>query len=117
MSCIKVCSFEANIDKWIIFLWQTSHTERIDALELLGATFVDKKRDLLGALKYWKRAMGLRYMDSNNIVRKPEPKQLIMAYDYAREVSFFYSSVAKGFGVSYLLVLGFDDGLLKVNLS
>ena len=25
--------------------------ERIDALELLGATFVDKKRDMLGALK------------------------------------------------------------------
>lgn len=63
--------------------------ERIDALELLGATFVDKKRDLLGALKYWKRAMDLRYLDSNNIVHKPEPKQLIMAYDYAREVSIF----------------------------
>ena len=31
--------------------------ERIDALELLGATFVDKKRDMLGALKLWKRAM------------------------------------------------------------
>ena len=65
--------------------------ERIDALELLGATFVDKKRDLLGALKYWKRAMDLRYMDSNNIVHKPEPKQLIMAYDYAREVSISFS--------------------------
>lgn len=33
--------------------------------------------------------MDLRYMDSNNIVHKPEPKQLIMAYDYAREVSTF----------------------------
>lgn len=31
--------------------------------------------------------MDLRYMDSNNIIQKPEPKQLIMAYDYAREVS------------------------------
>lgn len=71
----------------IEILLQTSHKERIDALELLGATFVDKKRDLLGALKYWKRAMDLRYMDSNNVVQKPEPKQLIMAYDYAREVS------------------------------
>lgn len=48
---------------------------------------MDKKRDLLGALKYWKRAMDLRYMDSNNVVHKPEPKQLIMAYDYAKEVS------------------------------
>lgn len=75
----------------IFFLLQTSHTERIDALELLGATFVDKKRDLLGALKYWKRAMDLRYMDGNNIVHKPESKQLIMAYDYAREVSISLS--------------------------
>lgn len=70
---------------------QTSHTERIDALELLGATFVDKKRDLLGALKYWKRAMDLRYMDSNNIIHKTEPKKLIMAYDYAREVSLLFT--------------------------
>ena len=31
--------------------------ERIDALELLGATFVDKKRDMLGSFKLWKRAM------------------------------------------------------------
>jgi hypothetical protein len=31
--------------------------ERIDAMELLGATFVDKKRDMLGALGLWKRAM------------------------------------------------------------
>ncbi|TNN55928.1 Protein fem-1 C [Liparis tanakae] len=66
---------------------QTSPTERIDALELLGATFVDKKRDLLGALKYWKRAMDLRYIDSHAVVHKPEAKQLIMAYDYAREVT------------------------------
>lgn len=34
-----------------------SRSERIDALELLGATFVDKKRDMLGSLKLWKRAM------------------------------------------------------------
>lgn len=31
--------------------------------------------------------MDLRYIDSNNVVHKPEPKQLIMAYDYAKEVS------------------------------
>lgn len=76
-----------NIVDYLTTHQQTSHKERIDALELLGATFVDKKRDLLGALKYWKRAMDHRYMDSNNVVHKPEPKQLIMAYDYAREVT------------------------------
>jgi hypothetical protein len=34
-----------------------SRTERVDALELLGATYVDKKRDMIGALELWKRAM------------------------------------------------------------
>ena len=38
-----------------------SRQERIDALELLGATFVDKKRDMLGSYKLWKRAMEERY--------------------------------------------------------
>ena len=34
-----------------------SRSERVDALELLGATYVDKKRDMNGALRLWKRAM------------------------------------------------------------
>ncbi|XP_040199689.1 protein fem-1 homolog C [Rana temporaria] len=66
---------------------QTSKRERINALELLGATFVDKKRDLLGALKYWKRAMDMRYSDRTNVISKPVPPELIMAYDYAKEVN------------------------------
>lgn len=66
---------------------QTSRTERINALELLGATFVDKKRDLLGALKYWKRAMDMRYSDRTNVISKPVPQVLIMAYDYTKEVN------------------------------
>ncbi|XP_023692499.1 protein fem-1 homolog C [Paramormyrops kingsleyae] len=65
----------------------TSQVEKINALELLGATFVDKKRDLLGALKYWKRAMDLRYQDGSDVIHKEEPKQLVMAYDYSKEVS------------------------------
>uniref|UniRef100_A0A8C6VAG2 Protein fem-1 homolog C n=1 Tax=Naja naja TaxID=35670 RepID=A0A8C6VAG2_NAJNA len=66
---------------------ETSKTECINALELLGATFVDKKRDLLGALKYWKRAMDMRYSDRTNVLNKPIPQTLIMAYDYAKEVN------------------------------
>ncbi|XP_018415349.1 PREDICTED: protein fem-1 homolog C [Nanorana parkeri] len=66
---------------------QTSKRERINALELLGATFVDKKRDLLGALKYWKRAMDMRYSDRTNVISKPVPQELIMAYDNAKEVN------------------------------
>ncbi|XP_042691622.1 protein fem-1 homolog A [Centrocercus urophasianus] len=58
----------------------------VEALELLGATFVDKKRDLLGAHKYWRRAMELRY-EGGQYLPKPEPRQLVLAYDYSREVS------------------------------
>lgn len=58
----------------------------VEALELLGATFVDKKRDLLGALKHWRRAMGLRHRDGRYLT-KAEPRQLVLAYDYSREVS------------------------------
>lgn len=39
-----------------------SRSESIDALELLGATYVDKKRDMIGALDLWKRAMSIRYI-------------------------------------------------------
>lgn len=39
-----------------------SRREKIDALELLGATYVDKKRDMIGALEFWKRAMMERFI-------------------------------------------------------
>lgn len=35
--------------------------DKIAALELLGATYVDNKKDMMGALGFWKRAMELRY--------------------------------------------------------
>lgn len=40
-----------------------SRQQRIDALELLGATYVDKRRDMVGALALWKRAMDDRLVD------------------------------------------------------
>ncbi|XP_072457958.1 protein fem-1 homolog A [Notamacropus eugenii] len=64
----------------------TSREAAVEALELLGATFVDKKRDLLGALKYWRRAMELRHQ-GGEYLPKPEPQQLVLAYDYSREVN------------------------------
>ncbi|KFO77594.1 Protein fem-1 A, partial [Cuculus canorus] len=63
-----------------------SREAAVEALELLGATFVDKKRDLLGAHKYWRRAMELR-CEGGRYLPKPEPRQLVLAYDYSREVS------------------------------
>jgi len=60
--------------------------ERIDALELLGATFVDKKRDMLGALKLWKRAMEERYEDGVLVIPKALVKSPISAYENTLEV-------------------------------
>ncbi|XP_035720524.1 protein fem-1 homolog CG6966-like isoform X2 [Vespa mandarinia] len=59
--------------------------ERIDALELLGATYVDKRRDMVGALNFWKRAMDDRYQ-SDVVISKPSPLPLIAAYDFAQEI-------------------------------
>lgn len=41
----------------LINLPTVSRDDKVAALELLGATFVDKKRDMLGALSFWRRAM------------------------------------------------------------
>ncbi|XP_023289879.1 protein fem-1 homolog CG6966 [Orussus abietinus] len=66
-----------------------SRKERIDALELLGATYVDKKRDIIGALEFWKRAMEERYRGEGPVMPKPPPPPAIAAYDYAREICDF----------------------------
>ncbi|XP_014475910.1 PREDICTED: protein fem-1 homolog CG6966 isoform X1 [Dinoponera quadriceps] len=63
-----------------------SRKERIDALELLGATYVDKKRDMIGALQFWKRAMNERYRGDGPVISKPKFSPLVAAYDFAREI-------------------------------
>ncbi|XP_050306187.1 protein fem-1 homolog CG6966 isoform X2 [Anthonomus grandis grandis] len=60
--------------------------ERIDALELLGTTCVDKKRDMIGALELWKRAMQERYFGDGIPMPKPKTKK-VAAYDYVTEIS------------------------------
>ncbi|XP_067952052.1 protein fem-1 homolog CG6966-like [Watersipora subatra] len=60
--------------------------ERIEALELLGATFVDKKRDMAGAMRYWKRALELRNCDSLNPITKPVAPVKVSAYEGATEI-------------------------------
>ncbi|KAG7203560.1 hypothetical protein KM043_013607 [Ampulex compressa] len=64
-----------------------SRKERIDALELLGATYVDKKRDMIGALELWKRAMDERYRGDGPVISKPPPPPVVAAYDFALEIS------------------------------
>ncbi|XP_050766537.1 protein fem-1 homolog A isoform X2 [Gymnogyps californianus] len=75
-----------NIVEYLIHNVFCTREAAVEALELLGATFVDKKRDLLGAHKYWRRAMELR-CEGGQYLPKPEPRQLVLAYDYSREVS------------------------------
>ncbi|XP_053671645.1 protein fem-1 homolog CG6966 isoform X2 [Anopheles nili] len=62
-----------------------SREDRIAALELLGATYVDKKRDMLGALSFWKRAMEDRY-NNTPVLPKPECKA-VSPYDFVQEVN------------------------------
>jgi len=64
-----------------------SRKEKIDALELLGATFVDKKRDMLGSYKLWKRAMEDRYVDGELVCPKVVVASPIAAYENTVEVS------------------------------
>ncbi|KDR11983.1 Fem-1-like protein, partial [Zootermopsis nevadensis] len=75
-----------------------SRTERVDALELLGATYVDKKRDMIGGLELWKRAMddrqdyfsildGRMYHVGSTHLPKPRQRNTVAAYDHAKEIS------------------------------
>ncbi len=59
--------------------------QRIDALELLGATYVDKKRDMQGALRCWKLAMEERHADPDDVITKPDTRTPIAAYENAVE--------------------------------
>ncbi len=65
-----------------------SRRERVDALELLGATFVDKKRDMLGSFKLWKRAMEERHDPETGtlVVPKRAVASPISAYENTVEV-------------------------------
>ncbi|XP_066141003.1 protein fem-1 homolog CG6966 [Euwallacea fornicatus] len=63
-----------------------SREERVASLELLGATCVDKKRDIIGALELWRRAMIERYHGDRVPMLKPKVKP-VAAYDYVVEIS------------------------------
>ena len=68
----------------LITLPCVSRESRIDALELLGATYVDKKRDMVSALSLWRRAMEERNQEPKipKVVNEP-----IAAYEYVSEVT------------------------------
>ncbi|XP_064110403.1 protein fem-1 homolog A-like [Macrobrachium nipponense] len=53
-------------------LTDISRMEKIEALELLGASVLDKIRDAVGAVEYWKSALSLRYVDGTLMYPKPD---------------------------------------------
>ena len=75
-----------SIVEHLISLPCVKREDKIAALELLGATYVDKKRDMISALSLWRRAMEDRYNIEPQIP-KPTKVELVPAYDNAREVT------------------------------
>ncbi|XKL64612.1 hypothetical protein PGB90_004698 [Kerria lacca] len=62
------------------------YTDKIDALELLGASYANDKDDYSLDLAYvfMKRGMELRYLDKHNVILKPKFDP-IPAYNYRKE--------------------------------
>lgn len=74
----------ARIVEYLTSLPQCSVADRIDALELLGATFVDKKRDVASAAKVWKIGMLERQLAVAGTVPDVTSSP-VAAYDNASE--------------------------------
>ncbi|XP_064110399.1 protein fem-1 homolog A-like [Macrobrachium nipponense] len=62
----------ANIVEYLVSRTDISRMEKIEALELLGASVLDKIRDAVGAVEYWKSALSLRYVDGALMYPKPD---------------------------------------------
>ena len=69
----------------LISLESCKRADKIDALELLGATYIDKKRDFVGALTLWKGAMAERYRPGCDVIEKECNKRTVEAYEHAVE--------------------------------
>lgn len=70
----------------LISLTTVTRDDRIAALELLGATYVDKKRDMINAVSLWRRALEERY-NHHPLIPKPTNTVPVPAFDNAREVN------------------------------
>lgn len=79
----------SHIVEFLIDRPECTKEQKIDALELLGATYVDKKRDMLGSLGFWRQAMEERYSEENRPIEKPERCKAVEAYECAEEVKTF----------------------------
>ena len=59
--------------------------EKINALELLGATYIDKKRDLVLGVQSWKRALHERFKDPSFPIPKNISEEVKEAYGFQLE--------------------------------
>ncbi|XP_065560457.1 protein fem-1 homolog C-like isoform X2 [Artemia franciscana] len=59
--------------------------ERVNALELLGATYVDRKRNITTACRIWTRALSERYPVDGPHIPKPRGQSTIAAFENAVE--------------------------------
>lgn len=80
---------QTKVVEYLLSRSDIARQEKIDALELLGATYVDKKRDMLGALRYWRQAMDERNKNSPTKITKSDTQTLIAAYENAVEVKTY----------------------------
>ena len=61
--------------------------ERIDALELLGAAFINEKHDMVGSLILWKQSVHERYIDGELVCHKILPVSPIATLENTAEFS------------------------------
>jgi ankyrin repeat protein len=72
----------SRIVEYLTSLPDCARLDHINAFELLGATFVDKKRDIMGASKLWKAAMTERLVSGIEVGLLVPP---VLAYGNAVE--------------------------------
>ncbi|XP_035221658.1 protein fem-1 homolog A-like [Stegodyphus dumicola] len=77
------------IVEFFIEEFQCPKEDKVNAVELLGATYLDKKRDMIMALECWHRAMKLRYEDPDCPLVKPEIASPMTAYIGSSEFRTF----------------------------
>ena len=81
-------SGHSNIVDLIISVPLCTRMEAIDALELLGATYVDKRHDMLTALDFWRKALKERLLGGNPPLFKERVEPNI-AYESVTEFNSF----------------------------
>ncbi|XP_054711624.1 protein fem-1 homolog C-like [Uloborus diversus] len=79
-------SGNAVVVEYFIQYFNCSKLDKINALELLGATDIDMRRNMFAGLKCWRRAMNMRYEDPRSLLLKPDSETPFSEYIQSTEV-------------------------------